>query len=773
MANAVKVFVSAASADLGSFRNQVTHWILDKGWLPVVQDHFAPDDKTVAEMLQKRIGECDAVVHIVGACYGAEPQSPPKDKPRMSYTQMEAAIARKLRKRLFIVLLDEQFPYDAHQPEPDELRALQQAYRRQVATGDHLYIPCSTPNELEREIRELRIEIDKLRRSRFAIAVVSSILLVAALWFAFYSWHARQRDVRDILTQVIQQTQNMPSDHSPESQKQRLHAAIYKIASESGLDPDALGKRIDDFIAETAANRAASLRDQALAAFAKGDNAKTEQLAEEAASSIRTGPGSDEFKRPLIRDMHLLAAEAATHQDRWPQAETYSRQALTNAKPDAEADIYVVIELYLGKALEEQERYGEAADAWGRVKAVIDAGLGQIGEEGVDFLNGLAHVQLSSHRLADCEATLREAIRLAGNLRISHPNPQVVYAYTLLEGVLDRLGKEKEAREARKRADQIIVLARAQTAGKLDNTLAEDCELFQASATTDLKMEGLLQRMEEVQARTARTVSWTARLKTRIRLLEAYTSALKTITFTKDGFTWSLKASALLGAFLLIRIYWLLLTLREMKRKLSQEPLEPGVSTDPDVNVQRQEQYLFDLQEHIDVMNLYIDTRKKFAKGTLLRWAAVFIVALAVSALGRSDWSANGISGAPKIRSQLMTEVRGEADFAGKAFGPFSDEYLDSLASLGFFLSRIPNVSRPAEAEAEEVYKRVISSRQLDARFSHEKLAKLMEELAGVLRKEGRNKEADDWIRQAHDLRMAPVPKASRIAVTKRPGCRV
>jgi len=116
MATATKIFVSATSTDLRTFRNQVKVWLLDMGWLPVVQDHFAPDDTTVVEMLRKRVGECDAVVHIIGRCYGAEPKAPLKGEPRRSYTQLEAVFARKMRKRLFTVLLDESFPYDDHAP---------------------------------------------------------------------------------------------------------------------------------------------------------------------------------------------------------------------------------------------------------------------------------------------------------------------------------------------------------------------------------------------------------------------------------------------------------------------------------------------------------------------------------------------------------------------------------------------------------------------------------------------------------------------------------
>jgi tetratricopeptide (TPR) repeat protein len=190
MARAVKIFISASSSDLRSFRNQVKIWLLDMGWLPVVQDHFAPDDKTVVEMLKKRISECDAVVHIIGQSYGAEPKSPLKGEARKSYTQLEAVFARKMKKRLFTVLLDEDFPYDAHEPERQELQVLQQAYRLQVATGELLYIPCSSPGDLEPEIRKLRVEVDRLHKSQYRMAVLAVAPLLIVLSLAAYFAHS-------------------------------------------------------------------------------------------------------------------------------------------------------------------------------------------------------------------------------------------------------------------------------------------------------------------------------------------------------------------------------------------------------------------------------------------------------------------------------------------------------------------------------------------------------------------------------------------------------
>ena len=43
------------------------------GCHPVEQTNFPPDYRTVRDMLRKKILDCDAVIHVAGECYGAEP----------------------------------------------------------------------------------------------------------------------------------------------------------------------------------------------------------------------------------------------------------------------------------------------------------------------------------------------------------------------------------------------------------------------------------------------------------------------------------------------------------------------------------------------------------------------------------------------------------------------------------------------------------------------------------------------------------------------------
>ena len=62
----------------------------------------------------------------------------------MSYTQYEALYARKIGKKVWYLFLDEHFPSDACVDEPEELRALQTAYRNRLKADAHLYHPLTS-----------------------------------------------------------------------------------------------------------------------------------------------------------------------------------------------------------------------------------------------------------------------------------------------------------------------------------------------------------------------------------------------------------------------------------------------------------------------------------------------------------------------------------------------------------------------------------------------------------------------------------------------------
>ncbi len=185
-----KVFISATSGDLHQVRDLIKQGLLTMSCMPVEQDNFPPDYRSVKEMLEDKIVQCDAVVHIVGMRYGAEPDpvTLPEAEPRRSYTQMEADIARRLKKKLYTFICPEDFPFEfPSEPESDEKQALQAEYRREVLGREELYTYVESPEDVARKVRELQVELDDLRqtirrdRRYYALLLLGLIVFLAAI----------------------------------------------------------------------------------------------------------------------------------------------------------------------------------------------------------------------------------------------------------------------------------------------------------------------------------------------------------------------------------------------------------------------------------------------------------------------------------------------------------------------------------------------------------------------------------------------------------------
>jgi hypothetical protein len=76
-----EVFISATSKDLRGCRQVIKESLLTMGCTPVEQTNFAPDGGDVKKMLHRILAHCDAVIHVAGLRYGAEPQTAAPRKP--------------------------------------------------------------------------------------------------------------------------------------------------------------------------------------------------------------------------------------------------------------------------------------------------------------------------------------------------------------------------------------------------------------------------------------------------------------------------------------------------------------------------------------------------------------------------------------------------------------------------------------------------------------------------------------------------------------------
>src|SRR5262249_13929748 len=155
---------SATSRDLGSYRKAVADVLLTLGALPIIQEHFPPDHRSVLEMLRARIGPCDAVLCLVGRRYGHEPLTREANEPRRSYTQLEYEIARELGKPVFVFLATDDCALDSAADETEELRGLQLEHVKRIVASDHIRMMFHSLGHLTDQVRVMRFDAESLAK---------------------------------------------------------------------------------------------------------------------------------------------------------------------------------------------------------------------------------------------------------------------------------------------------------------------------------------------------------------------------------------------------------------------------------------------------------------------------------------------------------------------------------------------------------------------------------------------------------------------------------
>lgn len=173
------IFISAVSKELRSARQLVANTLTFLGYEPEWQDVFGTGDGDLRDMLRRRIEASRGVVQIVGRAFGAEVPGGDAALGRISYSQFEALYARSQGKSVWYLVLDDAFPADPFDPEPEELRLLQSRYRDTVKADAHLFHALRSADALKVAVHEMRDDLTRLRRrARWWMSLVAALLLV-------------------------------------------------------------------------------------------------------------------------------------------------------------------------------------------------------------------------------------------------------------------------------------------------------------------------------------------------------------------------------------------------------------------------------------------------------------------------------------------------------------------------------------------------------------------------------------------------------------------
>ena len=387
------IFISAVSRELKTARQLVANTLTFLGYEPEWQDLFGAGEGDLRAMLRRRIDASAGVVQLIGQSYGAEPVTPDPDFGRVSYTQYEALYARACGKKVWPLLLDEHFTADPHEPEPEELRALQQAYRERVRTDIHLFQPIDDARSLELHLHKLRSDLTHLRRrsKMWLTGIAAMLVLIAAL--VGWQMHEVRQEKKEVvavkdefvamkeelagLRRGINQFAGVQAEvqHAqPGATSGQIEAGTYAaLAQQLGIDEKKLRTELPALAEKLRHAPDSTTLERANAAYVAKDYAEAERLALAAAAEAnQTAPP----RHVDAITAWLLAGNSAREHIQYASAAEHLREAekLTDRQRDPAE--WARVQFALGRILDAQGQYHEALATFQQIVTVQTLALG-------------------------------------------------------------------------------------------------------------------------------------------------------------------------------------------------------------------------------------------------------------------------------------------------------------------------------------------------------------------------------------------------------------
>jgi hypothetical protein len=457
------IFISAVSKEQKSARQLVSNTLQFLGYEPVWQDIFGTEQGDLREMLRRKIDECKGIVQLVGKCYGAEPPKPDETFGRVSYTQYEALYAKLRGKKVWYLFLDENFPGDAHQEEPSELRELQETYRRRLKSESQLYHPLNTREGLESSVLKLRDDLTRLRRGvkQWAAAVI--ILLVAITAAVLWLEHGQQQERRQIveqnqeLAQVNQKLtellQSYPGTHAqiheeqPNATAAEVDRQTYEtLAEKSGVNPATLQAQLPERAQQIQMAADATPFQKASAAFMTRDYAQAERLALAAAGQAQQSLPPD--VSAAIKGFQLAgyAADARTNDvaSKYDDALSHYRAAQQLVDRASDPLQWAGLQRDIAFVLDEQGQYPAAEQSYRDALKEIQSVRPDGDKDLLALGNNLAITLFEQGKYAEAEVELRQVVA-AANKSLDPNDPVLLLSHINLANVLLDQGEYPEA----------------------------------------------------------------------------------------------------------------------------------------------------------------------------------------------------------------------------------------------------------------------------------------------------------------------------------------
>ena len=433
------IFVSAVSRELRSARQLVANTLTFLGYQPVWQDIFGTEGGDLRGMLRQQIDQCKGVLQLIGKNYGAEPPVPDEEFGRVSYTQYEALYARKRGKKVWYLFIDETFPIDISEPEPEELRHLQSEYRRTLQSDTHVYHSLTTIEGLEASVLKLRDDLTQLRRGvkQWALGITALLLIIVAL----ISWQLHgQAELKGEIAKLREgimkyprmealawQAQISESGRAPKSSineeadsqaqfhqdratgnQAALEERVYaELGKQLGLDPKVLREKLPKFAQELKQSPKAPIFERANAAYVTKDYVEAERLGLQAANEAE----KSKPLRPSIAVAGLkLAGLSAQKLINYDRAAKHFHEAEKLTDRDRRPEEWTDVQQAIADLLIDEGQYSSAEKTLQGVVLVRTHVLGPEHPDTLRSRNRIAYALYRQGKYTEAESGFREVI---------------------------------------------------------------------------------------------------------------------------------------------------------------------------------------------------------------------------------------------------------------------------------------------------------------------------------------------------------------------------
>ncbi len=243
-----RIFISAVTRELGQTRQLAANVLIQLGYEPVWQEIFGTEQGDVAQMLRRKIDECDGLIHLVGHAYGTESSvSDPQIGP-ISYTQYELLHARQAGKPTWIFFAADGYSPDQQLSEPTELQERQAAWRNRLFAETDLWHSAKSATEFKLLFLQIKDEL-KITRASFqswqrwvAIALAVGLVLGLGTWWGLGNLNRAVQEQPKQIADAVKNAVPTPSQIAVEVKR------LTKEEADEIVDPPKMRLQLENHI---------------------------------------------------------------------------------------------------------------------------------------------------------------------------------------------------------------------------------------------------------------------------------------------------------------------------------------------------------------------------------------------------------------------------------------------------------------------------------------------------------------------------------------------